>query len=68
MDDKWVDSFKYCSKDTLDHLSFHDCVCSRMFSDGSNIVFDMVVRYSSSQDMFNELVGESWFEGESFKE
>ena len=29
---------------------------------------DMVVRYSSSQDMFNELVGESWFEGEGFKE
>ncbi len=29
---------------------------------------DMVLRYSSSQDMFNELVGESWFEGEGFNE
>ena len=164
MNDKWVDSYKYCSKDTLDHFSFHDCVCSRMFFDGSNIVLnmewmevlpshpnnpydkayqsnegrivlenasldkcvllpwdekekqtrelnldeidikdfellsfdeeededgyklllygeidnrqgdngyafiDMIVRYSSSQDMFNELVSESWFEGEGFKE
>ena len=164
MDDKRVDPYKYCSKDTLDHFSLHDCVCSRMFFDGSNIVLDMewmevlsshpnnpydkayqskegrfvlenpsldkcallpwdeteeqtrelnlddidiknfeilsfdeeedeggyklmlygeldnrqsdngyafidmVVRYSSSQDMFNELVGESWFEGKDFKE
>ena len=28
---------------------------------------EMVVHYSSSQDMFNELAGESWFEDESFK-
>ncbi len=31
MDDKWVDSYKYCSKDTLDLFSLHDCVCSRIF-------------------------------------
>lgn len=163
MNDKWVDSYKYCSKDTLGLFSFHDCVCSRMFFDGSNIVLDMewmevlpshpnnpydkahqskegrivlenpsldkctllpwdekekqirelnldeidirnfellsfdeekdedcykvmlygeldngqgdtkyafidmIVRYSSSQDMFNELGGESWFEDERFK-
>ena len=28
---------------------------------------DMIVHYSSSKDMFNELAGESWFENESFK-
>ena len=36
--------------------------------DNGYAFIDMVVRYSSSQDMFNELVGESWFEGEGFKE
>ena len=28
---------------------------------------EMVAHYSSSQDMFNEFDGESWFEAESFK-
>ena len=36
-----MDSYKYCSKNTLNHFSFHDCVCSRMFFDGSSIVLDM---------------------------
>ena len=156
-------SYKFCSKNTLDCFSFHDCNCSRMFFDGSNIVLDMewmevlpshrnnpyskahrskegrivlerpsldkctllpwdenenqsrelalneidvrnfellsfneetdqngyklmlygemnngqgndeyafidmIVHYSSSEDMFNELAGESWFENETFK-
>ena len=156
-------SYKFCSKNTLDHFSLHDCICSRMFFDGSNIVLDMewmevlpghrnnpyskahqtkegrivlerpslekctllpwgekenqsreltldeidvrnfevlsfdeeadqdgyklmlygemnngqendeyafidmIVHYSSSKDMFNELAGESWFENETFK-
>ena len=39
--DKEVASYKFCSKNTLKHFSLHDCICSRMFFDGSNIVLDM---------------------------
>ena len=35
--------------------------------DGEYAFIEMVVHYSSSQDMFNELVDESWFEDEFFK-
>lgn len=36
-----IDSYKYFSKNTLDHFSLHDCVCSRMYFNGSSIILDM---------------------------
>lgn len=33
--------YEFCSKNTLDRISLHDCKCSRMFFDGSSIVLDM---------------------------
>lgn len=34
-------SYKFCSKNTLAYYSLHDCICSKMFFDGCNIVLDM---------------------------
>ena len=47
--------YKFSSKNTL------DCFYA------TYAFIEMVIYYSSSQDMFNELTGESWLEDESFK-
>ena len=36
-----MDSFRYVSENTVEHLSLHDCVCSEMRSDGDELVFEM---------------------------
>ena len=34
-------TYRYISENTTAHLSLHDCVCSRCYSDGSDLIFDM---------------------------
>ncbi len=33
--------FRFVSRNTIEHLSLHDCVCSEMHSDGADLFFEM---------------------------
>ena len=36
-----MDGFRYVSKNTIEHLSLHDCDCSAMRFDGEDLVFEV---------------------------
>ena len=36
-----MDNYKYISENTIQHISLHDCCCSRMYWDRANLIFEM---------------------------
>ncbi|MBO6229268.1 MAG: hypothetical protein J6O50_01765 [Ruminiclostridium sp.] len=36
-----MENFTYISENTIEHLSLHDCSCTRMYQKGTTFVFDM---------------------------
>ena len=36
-----MESFRYISRNTVEHLSLHDCCCAKLYRDGTSLVFEM---------------------------
>ena len=36
-----MENFKYSSENTLQHLSLHDCVCTKLFYENNSLIFEM---------------------------